>query len=169
MAPDEAAQHSPDAEDALTSASRSRSGDVPAPSDFRFHYAVQVRFRDLDPMGHAHHSLPLIYFEEARAAYWREVVGRVGLDAVDYIIAEALLRYHTRIRFPGNPTVGVRVARVGGSSLTLEYGLWTPESEVLASGRTVQVMYDYARECTVPVAGDVRARIEHFESGGGVS
>ncbi len=142
-----------------------RADGPPAPSDFRFRHAVQVRFRDLDPMGHAHHSLPLIYFEEARAAYWRDVVGRVGLDAIDYIMAEALLRYHARIRFPGSPTVGVRVTRVGRRSLTLEYALWSESGELLASGRTVQVMYDYGDECSVPVPPEVRARIERFESG----
>ncbi len=53
-----------------------------SPEAYRFRYAVDVRFRDLDPMGHAHHSLPLIYFEEARAAYWRDVVGQGGLTGI---------------------------------------------------------------------------------------
>lgn len=137
----------------------------PVPSDFRFRHRVQVRFRDLDPMGHAHHSLPLIYFEEARAAYWRDVVARVGLDAIDYIMGEAVVRYHARIRFPGSPTVGVRVVRLGGRSLTLEYALWSADEELLASGRSVQVMYDYERDCSVPIPPEVRGRIERFEAG----
>jgi acyl-CoA thioester hydrolase len=40
-----------------------------------FRTSVPVRFRDLDAMGHAHHTLPLIYLEEARAAFWRELKG----------------------------------------------------------------------------------------------
>ena len=42
----------------------------------RFHHAVAVRFRDLDAMRHVHHTAPLLYIEEARAAYWRAVAGR---------------------------------------------------------------------------------------------
>ena len=34
-----------------------------------------VRFKDVDVGGHAHHSHALVYFEEARWAYWARVVG----------------------------------------------------------------------------------------------
>ena len=62
--------------------------------EFRFQYLVAVRFRDIDVGGHAHHSEALIYFEEARAAYWREVVGRARIGDIDYIMAEASVRWH---------------------------------------------------------------------------
>ena len=43
---------------------------------YRFRHPVEVRFKDIDIGGHAHHSHALVYFEEARSAYWREGVGR---------------------------------------------------------------------------------------------
>jgi len=48
---------------------------------FRFHHPVVVRLWDIDVGGHAHRSEALMYFEEARAAYWREVVGKGGSKA----------------------------------------------------------------------------------------
>ncbi|MGH7446200.1 MAG: acyl-CoA thioesterase, partial [Longimicrobiales bacterium] len=82
------------------------------PGDGWFRAAVPVRFRDLDPMGHAHHTLPLVYLEEARAAFWRMLKGSDSLDAIDYVMAEITLRFHARIRFPSTVTVGLSLSRV---------------------------------------------------------
>jgi len=124
---------------------------------------VEVRFRDLDPMGHAHHTLPLIYFEEARAAYWREVAGRSGLQDIDYVIGEVQVRFHSRIRWPARLEVGVRVPRIGGKSFVMEYELRDGAGVLLATGQTVQVMYDYAAGRSVGVPAELRERIARFE------
>lgn len=129
----------------------------------RFRHPVAVRFRDLDPMGHAHHTLPLIYFEEARAAYWREVAGRGGLQDIDYVIGEVQVRFHSRVRWPARLEVGVRVSRIGGKSFVMEYELRDGEGVLLATGRTVQVMYDYAAGRSIPVPAELVERIRAFE------
>jgi acyl-CoA thioester hydrolase len=131
---------------------------------FRFHHAVDVRFRDLDSMGHAHHSLALIYVEEARAAYWRDVAGRQGIDAIDYVLAEVTVRYHRRITFPDRLDVALRVSRLGGKSFTMEYEVRSADGSLLASATTTQVAYDYAAGASKPLDPAVRARIEAFES-----
>ncbi len=129
----------------------------------RFRHPVAVRFRDLDPMGHAHHTLPLIYFEEARAAYWREVAGRSGLQDIDYVIGEVQVRFHSRVRWPARLEVGVRVSRIGGKSFVMEYELRDGEGVLLATGRTVQVMYDYVAGRSIPVPAELVERIRAFE------
>lgn len=133
----------------------------------RFRYPVEVRFRDLDPMGHAHHTLPLIYFEEARAAYWREVAGRSGLEDIDYVIGEVQVRYHGRIRWPARLEVRVRVSHIGHKSIVTEYELRSAEDELLASGRIVQVMYDYRAGRSIPVPHELAERIRAFEGATG--
>src|SRR5688572_5069403 len=112
----------------------------PSLGNFRFQYEVPVRFRDLDPMGHAHHSLPLVYIEEARAEYWRQVVGSSGLDAIDYVIAQVTLRFLQRIHYPCTLRIGVRVSRLGTSSFTMGYELRDESGELLVTAETVQVM-----------------------------
>ena len=90
---------------------------------FRFQYRVPVRFKDIDIGGHAHHSHALVYIEEARAAYWSGVTGRSGLDGVDYILAEARIRYHARVLWPQRLAVGARVSRLGKRHFIMEYEL----------------------------------------------
>jgi acyl-CoA thioester hydrolase len=127
---------------------------------FRFHHPVVVRFRDIDVGGHAHHSEALMYFEEARTAYWREVVETGGLEGVSYILAEAEIRWHKRVLWPQTLRVGVRVSRMGTKHFEMAYEVLGEHGDRLQSGRTVQVMYDYATGVTARVPPGVRAAIE---------
>jgi acyl-CoA thioester hydrolase len=130
---------------------------------FRFRHPVAVRFKDIDAGGHAHHSAALVYFEEARSAYWREVVGRGGLGGVDYILAEAEVRWHRRVLWPQTLRVGVRVSRLGKKHFEMVYEVSGEDGERLQSGRTVQVMYDYAAGAATRIPDAVRAAIEALD------
>jgi acyl-CoA thioester hydrolase len=136
------------------------AGALPVP---RFVREVDVRFHDLDAMGHAHHTLPLIYLEEARAAYWREVGGRESLDGIDYVMAEVAVRFHGRIEYPSRLSVGLRVSRIGTKSFEMEFEIRSVDGERKASGRTVQVMYDYENSRAKEMPAELRARIQAFE------
>ncbi len=135
----------------------------PDPSDFTFWHTVHVRFKDIDVGGHAHHSLALVYFEEARAQYWKDVVGRGDLDEIDYILAEARVRYHQRVLYPLEMTVGVRVSTLGKKHMVLEYMALGADREELLSGDTTIVMYDYGLGQTKRVPPEVRAAVEAKE------
>ena len=132
-------------------------------SPFRFSHPVTVRFRDIDVGGHAHHSEALMYFEEARWAYWREVLGRGSLDDVDYVLAEARVRWHKRVLWPQTVAVGVRVSRLGRKHFDLEYEVRGEDGSLLVSGTTTQVMFDYATERSRRMPEELRARLEAFD------
>jgi acyl-CoA thioester hydrolase len=135
----------------------------PDPTLFNLWCEVDVRFKDIDFGGHAHHSLALVYFEEARASYWREVAGRGGVDDVDYILAEARVRYHARILYPQRLAVGVRVSSMGKKHFVMEYLVRGPDGEELASGETTMVMFDYRARKTKPIPAEIRSRIQAHE------
>lgn len=130
---------------------------------FRFQHPVQVRFQDIDVGGHAHHSRALCYFEEARAAYWQEVAGRRTPEEVDYILAEARIRYHARVLYPDRLTVGTRVSVLGKKHFVMEYEVRSGEGRLLVSGSTVQVMYDYAAGVSQRISPDLAERIRAHE------
>jgi acyl-CoA thioester hydrolase len=109
-----------------------------------FRADVPVRFRDLDAMGHAHHTLPLIYLEEARAAFWRELKASVSIDDIDYVMAEITLRFHARTLYPSTVAVALSVTRVGAKSFTIGFEIRSGDGTLLSSGTAVQVAYDYA-------------------------
>ena len=135
----------------------------PDPSLFTFRHPVAVRFKDIDIGGHAHHSIALVYFEEARAAYWKQVVGREDSEDVDFILAEARVRYHQRVLYPQTLSVGVRTSSLGKKHFVMEYlGLGEDETELI-SGETTMVMFDYRRKKTKPIPPEMRLAIQNHE------
>lgn len=122
---------------------------------------VPVRFKDIDVGGHAHHSHALVYFEEARSAYWERVTGHRGLGAVDYILAEMTVRYRGRVLWPQTLRVGVRVTRLTRKTFEMEYEARSEDGAVVLSGASTQVMYDYERGSSMSMPdGHRRAILE---------
>jgi acyl-CoA thioester hydrolase len=120
---------------------------------------LDVRFRDIDVGGHAHHSVALVYFEEARAAYWRDVVGQSDPAEIDFILAEARVRYHQRVLYPVRMEVGVRVPVMGKKHFVMEYLARDGTGEILVSGETTMVMFDYDKGTTKSVPPEVRTAV----------
>jgi acyl-CoA thioester hydrolase len=132
-------------------------------SEFRFHHPVTVRFRDIDVGGHAHHSEALMYFEEARWAYWRDVVGRGSIQDIDYVLAEARIRWHRRVLWPQTVQVGVRASRLGRKHFELDYEVRAEDATLLISGTTVQVMFDYETERSMRLPEALRDSLSRFD------
>ena len=108
-----------------------------------FETPVAVRFKDLDAMGHVNNAVYPTYFEEARAAFCREVFGLSRVEDFDFLVARIEIDYRRPLRYGEPLTACVRVAGVGTSSFTLEYVLLVG-GDVVAQGRSVQVFFDYA-------------------------
>jgi len=129
----------------------------------RFIHPVPVRFQDIDLGGHAHHSKALIYLEEARCAYWGEVARPEPANSVNYILAEATVRYHQRVLYPTVLQVGVQVVALGRKHFDMEYEVRGPTGERLITGHTVQVFYNYETGTSMSVPDELRSRLEAFE------
>jgi acyl-CoA thioester hydrolase len=118
----------------------------PRPADgYALAVAIEVRFRDLDSMGHVNNAVFLTYFENARIAYWKAVPGIGSRREVDYVLARAECDFRSPLTLEDAPACHVRVASFGRRSFTFEYLLRDERTgRVAAAGRTVQAMYDYA-------------------------
>jgi acyl-CoA thioester hydrolase len=136
---------------------------MPSEEEFRFFHPVPVRFQDIDAYGHAHHAKPLIYFEEARWAYWKQVVGTGRIPEVRYVLAEFNIRYHQRILYPDTLRVGVRVTKVGRKHFGMAYEALSGTGELLSSGTSVQVMYDYGAGGSTVIGESLRAMLTAFD------
>ena len=125
---------------------------------------VDVRFRDMDSMGHVNNAVYFTYFENARIAYWRAVPGIRSRRNLDYILARAECDFRSPTTIEDDLCCHVRVAWFGRSSFAFEYLLRDERSgRNVAEGRTVQVIYDYAVRRSRPLGTDLKAAIEQFE------
>ncbi len=109
---------------------------------------VQLRWRDMDMLGHLNQSVYHELLEEGRAALITEIVQRVGGDPAHgaFVLAHVDLDYHVEVRKDhAEVEIVVRVARVGTTSLELEHEIRLPDGRIAASGKTVLVAWDPAQ------------------------
>ena len=91
----------------------------------RFRIETEIRYSDLDPNEHVNHARYLIYLEEARLAFRRQLDRDLGLpDGVTWPIAELTIRYLRSASYPGTLTVELAPIHVGRTSFTLGYGIF---------------------------------------------
>jgi acyl-CoA thioester hydrolase len=130
-------------------------------NDFSFEHEIEVRFRDLDAMGHVNHAVFLSYMEQARVAYWQRVTGLDGIVR-QFILARVECDYRAPVTLGERVIVRLRVSRLGRSSFTLEYELLNARTRaVVANASTVMVMYDYEAGRGVPISDEMRSKLEH--------
>ncbi len=106
---------------------------------------VQLRWRDMDMLGHLNQSVYHELLEEGRAARMTEIIRRVGADQAHgtFVLVHVDLDYHTEVRKDhGEVEIVVRLEGVGNTSLTLHHEVRLPDGTVAASGRTVLVAWD---------------------------
>jgi acyl-CoA thioester hydrolase len=129
--------------------------------DHPFTIPVPVRFRDLDPLGHVNNAVHASYIEEARVAYFKQLLD-VDLDTVGTVVASLSIEYRQSIELGDELVVEIRVPEIGTTSLTTAYELRV-DGEIVATATVVQVLYDYEESEPTPIPDDWRARIEAFE------
>lgn len=126
-----------------------------------FAYRLEVRFRDCDAMGHVNNAVYLTYLEEARFAYWRSLWGP-DLDArktPGVILARAEIDYRQAAKYGEMLEVRLALEKIGRTSITSTYEVVNQAGELIATARTVLVLYDYLNHQPIPVSEDLRSRL----------
>ena len=147
-------------------------------SAFTFEQAIDVRFRDLDPMGHVNNAVYATYLEQTRAAYFDRVVG-VPLPEAPTVLASLEIDYQAEITITDAVVVRSRVTDLGTSSIPIEYEVVTRpradgsgnldgesagnSDELAATATTVQVTYDTDEGDSIPIPEAWRDRIADYE------
>jgi len=130
------------------------------PSKFRFTRELEVRFADMDSLGHVNNAVYLTYFEQVRMAYWMHVTGRRHLRDMDMILARAEVDFRSPLAHPETVEIGCACASIGRTSFVLEQDMHERKSgRLVAEARKVLVHYDYAMGRPRPIGEDLRRMI----------
>src|SRR6202162_5629775 len=93
---------------------------------------VPVRWRDTDAQGHVNHAVFLTYLEEARDAFYAQLI---GADP-SYVVVRVEIDLRAKVRHPDRQvTVRIQAERVGTTSLTSREQILTAAGPVAAQGR----------------------------------
>ena len=131
---------------------------------YRVVFEHEILFRDLDALGHVNNVAFMAFMEDARLKYWKAL--RQGLDArrIDFIIAEVTCRYHSPAHFGETLLLGIRVAGLGNKSFRFEYRMEDKATgRLVVEGKSVQVMYDYESQRSIPLDDATRVAMAALE------
>lgn len=129
-------------------------------TDFAYEIEIPVRYRDLDTYGHVNNANHATYLEEARIAYFEDVLG-LEQEARGMLVVSLSIDFEAPIH-ADVVTVGLGITRIGDTSFDFEYVIEV-EGSVVARAETVQVAYDEAAEETIPFPEDWRNAVREYE------
>jgi len=142
--------------------SPSRPADSHVDPVFRYVRRVEVRFRDLDALGHVNHVVYLSYVEQVRTLYFQEVLGIDVPVGLTWVIARVTCEYLLPLAFAENVDVGWRISRLGRASADYEFVLMRGP-EVVGRGGGVLVNSDARAARSAQIPDGWRAAVATFE------
>ncbi|MBR0671648.1 acyl-CoA thioesterase [Neoroseomonas soli] len=139
--------------------------DRPAPgtlADYRQHVAITTRWSDNDAYGHINNVAYYSFFDTA-VNMWliRSGVLDIQKSPVIGLVVETGCRYFRPLAYPVEITAGIRVARIGTSSVRYEVGIFGGEDATAAAeGHFIHVYVSRDTGRPVPLPADLRAALE---------
>jgi acyl-CoA thioester hydrolase len=136
---------------------------------YRHFLAIPTRWMDNDAYGHVNNVTYYSYFDTVVNEH---LINAGGLDirdgpVVGYVV-ETSCRFHRSLSFPETIDAGLRVARLGRTSVTYEIALFQRAAETpAATGRFVHVWVDRASERPADVPARIRAALAPLVAGTG--
>ena len=141
--------------------------DRPQPelrSAYRHFRSISTRWMDNDVYGHINNVQYYSFFDTVVNGYLIEQGALDPLDgAVIGLVVETKCNYFESLSFPDEIHAGLRVARIGASSVRYEIGLFRQgDDEPAATGHFVHVWVDRVTQRPVPVPSAIRAALEQL-------
>lgn len=127
---------------------------------------IQIRFKDIDKLGHVNNANHLTYLEMGRVEYFKDVV-RTKIDWIKtgMILAHCEISYKQPIVLEDELYCYSRVSRLGGKSFDME-SLLVVENQahaIAAVAKITLVCMDYESKQTVEVPKEWRELVSDFE------
>jgi len=130
----------------------------PQATDYPYHLAIPTRWRDVDMYAHINNVVFYAYFDTVIGHY---LMTEGGLDyATDNVVGfavESQCQFLKPLRFPDMIDAGLRVDRLGNSSVTYAVGIFKQgEPDPAAYGRFVHVFVDRDTNKSTPIPAKIR-------------
>jgi len=138
------------------------------PDGFRHIISIDIRFSDLDAMGHVNNAKYMTYMETGRIQYFRDLGLWQGMPRlIGPIMAKASVEYKLPLDLDdGRIEVYTRCARLGNKSYDMEHLIIRYKGdrpEVAAQGLIVLVAFDYQAGQSIPLPDAWRETIIAYE------
>ncbi|MFN2143356.1 MAG: acyl-CoA thioesterase [Candidatus Promineifilaceae bacterium] len=137
---------------------------------FPYEVTIEVAFRDIDAFGHVNNAVFFSYMEYARVKFAVELFAYSNLATeslldIPLILVEATCSYHSPALLGEKLTLGVGLSRFGNKSFDLIYRFTGQDGRLVATGKTIQVMYDYSLGRSFAVPESIKQKVNELQKG----
>jgi acyl-CoA thioester hydrolase len=131
---------------------------------YRHFQSIPTRWMDNDVYGHVNNVAYYSYFDTAVNQYLiQQGALDIGKSQVVGFVVETGCQFLAPIAFPDVVTAGLRVAKMGNSSVRYEIGIFrNAETVASAQGFFVHVYVDRATRRPAPLPAALRAAVEQI-------
>lgn len=134
---------------------------------FPFHHSLplQIRFNDIDTLGHVNNSVYFPFFDLGKAEYFRDVKGNsINWNKVDIVVANINCDFIAPIFFGEVIEVQTQVLSIKNSSFTVFQRLINSKTkEVKCCCTTIMVGFDIINQCSAPLAQEWIEGLNEYE------
>jgi acyl-CoA thioester hydrolase len=137
---------------------------VPSAADYPHQLELATRWHDNDVYGHVNNVDYYAFFDTV-INRWLITEGGLDIHGGEAIglCAESHCTFKGPLAFPETVTAGLRVGKLGNSSVRYEIGLFGEDGSHAADGWFVHVFVDRQTRRSVPIPGPVRDALQRLE------
>ena len=123
---------------------------------------IDIRWRDLDSLGHVNQAVYQTYGEEIVDAWFRDALGLSEGEVWDYVVVRLATDYRSELRLADKQVVGAAtLVRLGRSSVTVALKLRAAsDGRVVAETECVFAVWDREARGARPISDEERALLE---------
>lgn len=139
--------------------------EIPSTDLFHCSLPLQLRFNDVDVLGHVNNTVYFSFYDTGKAFYFSKVLGRrVDWKHVDTVIANIDCAYIAPIFFGEQIEVLTTCISISEKSFKiLQVIRETQTGQIKSACETVMVSYDLKSKSAQPVPEEWRKKLEEFE------
>jgi acyl-CoA thioester hydrolase len=124
-------------------------------------HRVQMRWQDLDGLGHVNHSVVMTYLEEGRDAW----LATHGIAREEYVVGRCNVNFKREIDPTwGEVTVQCRLSELGRSSLVTSERILDDAGDVVVEAEFGLVLWDPRQRGSRPISDQERASLEEVRA-----
>lgn len=126
-------------------------------------FKVQVRFSDLDVLGHVNNSVYLTYFECARVHYFKHLLGvDWNWEKDSVVLVKNEVEYIRPILLHDIPEVEIETTHIGSKSFTFAYQIRV-NGVLHSKGSSTLVAFDANTHSTVQIKPEMIEALEKLK------
>ncbi|ASB48982.1 acyl-CoA thioesterase [Alkalitalea saponilacus] len=136
-------------------------------SDFNHQTPIQIRFNDIDGLGHVNNSTIMEYFDLGRLGYLNISVGRrLGVDGKNVVIVSYKTDFYNQVKINDQLTVLTKVYKLGNKSIKMfQWLIKDGENIPIASCDSILSGIDIHQNCAIVIPEEWRQCFDHIENG----